>query len=417
MKVKNKNLPSIYYGRKFLLLLMMFVIYFKIRIASIDITKCIVILAIAYLICNLKKVIEIFNQIGKKQFVVFYLLSIIWTAGVLYREIIYSKNQTSTYITSREVLYISFFAWILPFFFLMIFDSFQEFAQCVINIMLIQSGIVIASMAVGPVKYILSLYYAGNKEILYYMSAHIKGISFGITGASGSVTLMMGQILLICLALRDKISTSQFWAQYMFIMVGEALAARTGFYFSIILLCIYFIIEKRYTKLQKNIVIIPTALIMLGSIVTLLIYIYAPDMIEKWIYRLFEIVIGLFVEKDGGHTLRTIRDMTQPGLSMETIFGTNVLRGVSAHGTVFNNDSGYWQKYFALGLVGAVAYYGGYFILLCKSVKKVKKCGKFLLYCIIILFLIEYKEPFISYAVYPMTIMSIAVFETNKYKE
>ena len=135
-------------------------------------------------------------------------------------------------------------------------------------------------------------------------------------------------------------------------------------------------------------------------------------MIEKWIYRIFEIFIGIFGEKNGGATINAIQNMSHPELTVETLFGTSVTRGVSYNGTVFNNDSGYWQKYFALGLIGALFYYMGYLTLFLGTIKRLNttKHRSFFLFCVIMLFIMEYKEPFIGYGIYPMMIMTILIF-------
>lgn len=411
-KFINKKIVLPNYMRKTILFMMMFIILFKITIASLDLGKGVIILAILYLVTYNGKVKNVLQYIGMKQYGMFFLLGIVWTSGLIYRDIFFPKNEMSSYLSSKEMMYISFYIIVLPFFCVFTFKSFNEFSKIVIAIMLLQSSIVILSMVLGPIKKILSFYYAGNKEVLYYMSANIKGVSFGIIGANGSVALLMGQILLILLMLDNKISWSKFLIEYLIIMAAEALSGRTGFYFSIIFLAFYILTERRICNIKKNILLLPTLFLIFCGITALIIYIWAPDMIEKWIYRIFEIFIGIFGEKNGGATINAIQNMSHPELTVETLFGTSVTRGVSYNGTVFNNDSGYWQKYFALGLIGALFYYMGYLTLFLGTIKRLNttKHRSFFLFCVIMLFIMEYKEPFIGYGIYPMMIMTILIF-------
>jgi hypothetical protein len=120
------------------------------------------------------------------------------------------------------------------------------------------------------------------------------------------------------------------------------------------------------------------------------------------------------------HTMSTLRAglsdpsvvdlMTQPipPLSLDTTIGTG--RVVGEFGNASGHDSGYVQTYFALGLVGAVVFYGAWLALLSSHLAHLPAPGVLGAF-VAAMFLIEIKEPFIFKYAMPMVVLVLTLGE------
>ena len=265
----------------------------------------------------------------------------------------------------------------------------------------------ISSLFLDPVKSLLSLYYSYDKEYLFYISASVKGIGIGVVGAAGSIVLFSSQVLLLFMMLKGKITVSNFFVKYLIIMIAEAISGRTGFYCAVALLIFWLITEKRDNILYDMRKVIPK-IIIITIFLFLIVYLFKPELIGRIVNRSLELFYGLFNLGEGSQTFDVLSKMDKPALTLETLFGTSVTKGISQLGTKFQNDSGYWQKFFALGLFGSIAYYISFLQLYLLPIIENKLKNKiFYFFILAIMFIIEIKEPFFSYMILPMMFMAI----------
>ncbi len=99
--------------------------------------------------------------------------------------------------------------------------------------------------------------------------------------------------------------------------------------------------------------------------------------------------------------------MTIPPLSIETLLGTGIVyqEGVLYLGT----DIGYIQNYYSLGLILTVAFYSSLLAMLVTFFMQVRSkfFRYYLLFFILCMFVVEYKEPFIFKYGYMMVVFAL----------
>lgn len=406
MKLLNAKI-DIKIIKQIILWIVFFVLLFKVRIFNIDLTKYIFVIVIIYLFLHLCEVRSILNKIGIKHCIIYVVLGLFWASGLLYREIFYVYNSSSSYMFSKELIVSMVYLFVLPIFIIMFFKNIENFERTISSIVIVQSTIIISSLFLDPVKSLLSLYYSYDKEYLFYISASVKGIGIGVVGAAGSIVLFSSQVLLLFMMLRGKIGVSNFLVKYLIIMIAEAVSGRTGFYCAVALLIFWLITEKRDNILYDMRKVIPK-IIIITTFLFLAAYLFKPELIGMIVNRSLELFYGLFSIGEGSPTFDVLSKMDKPALTLETLFGTSVTKGISQFGTKFQNDSGYWQKFFALGLFGSIAYYISFLQLYLLPIIKNKLGNKiFYFFILAIMFIIEIKEPFFSYMILPMMFITI----------
>lgn len=157
-------------------------------------------------------------------------------------------------------------------------------------------------------------------------------------------------------------------------------------------------------------------LLSIGGIAAffILVRIMYPDIYTLWIDRVFEGVQGLVADSVTESSITALRfsEMTYPKLTWETLWGTNIIGGISYAGTVFHNDMGYMQTYFGMGMIGATLYYLAHLILFLHPVLTGRvKHKKFFFFATMILFICELKDPVMHQSTISFMLLSIEMFE------
>ena len=131
---------------------------------------------------------------------------------------------------------------------------------------------------------------------------------------------------------------------------------------------------------------------------------------EKVIQTLSHIKISETVNAHNSSSfLYVILKMNLPELSPELLYGAGYGRGLSLTGVNVQNDIGYVQRIFSLGIFFGIMFYLINFICFWKISSKVKK-KEFRFYyriLILVLFVLELKEAFFYYYLVPSMILLI----------
>ena len=119
-------------------------------------------------------------------------------------------------------------------------------------------------------------------------------------------------------------------------------------------------------------------------------------------------------------TTDALNEMPVPPLSFETIIGTGRVRSITGNGNASGHDSGYVQTYYSLGLLLAIFFYIFFLIFAIFLIQRNKfqkyydsKKQKILYLLILIVFVIEIKEPFIFHYSFPFFVLS-SILNINK---
>lgn len=395
--------------RKYLLrtLLILFSIY-SIRFSGMPapLTPRIIVIMIIVIGFNFQQVIN-YRRMALKKIDFFWLstnLSIL-----IYSWIIVFLNNTyeSSYLIVDSVFNFFVFVVLLPIFADKIFSDAKHFAQCVMYAAVIQSTIVILSFAIPSVRSFLVA-----TQVMDVSRYGWRVIGLGIAGAGGSVYLLTGLVASGYLIVEGDRRLSTFIYSIINI-VAIALVGRTGFYgaLMIIVYLLLFNSGKIKSKIVTNFKFLFTGLILL--LISYSMLNIFPEIDNEFLsytfYRLWE----LFRDGTDSSALNNINNINSPipGLSLETLFGTGITRGTISTGEVFMHDGGYVQRYAAMGLFASTFSYIVFVIYIARWLK-VKSASvltrRYVLYCMIILLIIEYKEPFIYMLAYPFVLVMLS---------
>lgn len=300
---------------------------------------------------------------------------------------------------------------LFPYFTSNMFLDEKEFSRCLLYASFIQSIIVFLSFLFLPFRFFLESIQAADVTRYGW-----RIIGLGIAGSGGSVYLLCGFISGIYLMMFSKKRITDMLCTIS-ILLSIALVGRTGFYVALVIL-IYFILfnSKSLTKKMKNNI----KLIGFISIAILTIYFIlsiANDRIVELLSYTYKRLLELFREGFGSSTIQGINNYSipLPGISRITLIGTGIIRGYSSTGLLFMNDSGYIQRYAAVGLVVCIFSYISFVVYMIELAKKISKTQRrFVLLCLFLLLIIEYKEPFIYMLAYPFTLVMISKLASRK---
>ena len=279
------------------------------------------------------------------------------------------------------------------------FSSTEYFCKCLVYATMIQSLIVILSFVFPSVRVWLESIQSFTFE---RYSWRIVGL--GIAGAGGSVYLCCGLIANTYI-LKFAKSRIIFFVSYFINLFSIMLVGRTGFYVAIVLLA-YLIVYNSSNIVQR----FKTNLKMFGVCIAFIVIVIASLYYVKDInLSLFQYTTArLFEISKEDNTLKTLIDeiKTVPPISLQTLVGTGIVRGTTSTGLYFWHDSGYIKRYASIGLIFAIISYIAFIIYIKLMIKNVEKKKKnFIWLCILLLYIIEFKEPFMFMLAYPFTMV------------
>lgn len=294
------------------------------------------------------------------------------------------------------------FVVIYPYFSTSLFESPEDFSKSMLYASFIQSVIVIISFLVpGARTFIESIQYNPENFSRYYW----RIIGLGIAGAGGSVYLFTGLMSAGYLYLKKQLRLKDSLAA-MIIIVSIVLVGRTGLY-CVIALFVFFAVRN---MLFVNKIKIKDLKIVVGIIVVIIILGFIVGQLNIINKALFSYTINRAFELFSSSGMDIVNYLTSiPPLTMETIVGTGITRGTTSSGLYFWNDNGYVQRYGAMGLIACIISYLSYIYLVIMTSKKLPKSEKsYIIFCLLLLYIIEYKEPFIYMLAYPYVLIMIA---------
>lgn len=331
------------------------------------------------------------NSFSKKgvSFLVFLIILIIFS--------IFQFSYSDDFTQTSRLIWFSFYSIICPFILTRYISSKNEFFWLVSIAAFIQALITIIAYLDPAFKSVLATSIISTSN--YDETNVMRAIGFAsIGGASLSLIQTTGIMSILFLQRFNSFSLYiklLLWVQLIFILISIVFIGRTGLVVSFFAIMVYILSLK--LTVQRFVFILSLILLTakmnflsLIETVTKNIEGYNSELFVLWVTESFQL-------KNNG-TIEILNNMPIPPLSIETIIGTGRVRDVSGFGNASGNDSGYIQTYYSLGLIASVLFYLGYlFYLLCL----IKGSGKYALsILVLIVFMVELKEPFIfSYSV------------------
>ncbi|SDW70585.1 hypothetical protein SAMN05444338_104136 [Flavobacterium degerlachei] len=341
----------------------------------------------------------------------YYILVLFFVFSIALIQFVLVPDSTQL----SRILWFSIYGVISPFLFVNFLKSRNEFLILVSVAAAIQAVLSIFSFINPSVKalfYNLVIFTSNFEE-----DQVLRAVAFASIGGAGlSVIQSLGVISSIALLKINNFGiyrTILIWLMMAITVVSIFLIGRTGLFISLLCIFIYFISE---IKSLKKIIVISLVILGIYQINTIDILEnltsnvdgFSVDMFTAWIENAFNI--------ENNDTSEALASMPIPPVTFQTIIGTGRVVHESGVGNASMHDSGYIQTYYSLGLLTAIYFYISYIIFLIFQVGKGK--SGYLYFLILLMFIIEIKEPFIFQYVFPFFVLSmILISDKIEFKE
>lgn len=363
---------------------------------------------IAFFIILLKFLVH-YNRIKFDKKTIYFLLFLL----LLFLFSIIQYLNSLDFTQSSRILWFSIYSVLTPFLMKNYFSGLKDFLFSFLLATSVQSLITINSfISPGFKQNILNYIVIGGNDI---ENSVYRAIGFTSTsGAALSVVQFCG---VFCGLILLKYSNLTFfkstlvWVSVLVCLLSTFIIGRTGLICSLVSIFIFFLSTISFKKIMFFLITI----IFINQINFI-------DILENQTQNIAGFKIDFYLNwiEDGltigdNNTVKAIQDMPIPPLSIRTILGTGEVFNPNTMKNASGNDCGYIQTYYSLGLVLAFLFYVGYFVFL---FTKSKYNNLFIFnYLIVLMFIIEMKEPFIFKYVFPFFVLSLMLISNKKVKE
>ena len=313
------------------------------------------------------------------------------------------SSEFNKYFTPRELLTLLISIIGIGLWCVLEIKTFDRFAKLVVGVVMMQSIFTFISAVYQPFRiyvaehFMTESYVNRSMGVIYGYGGRAAGV--GIAWSSGSLFLAYGCFLLISLKKKNAISMTLFSVFYAIIASATALMGRTGLIAELILLLYYGVFSGN----AKNILSITVAAIFGFSVLSLVLSMYESYAANRMMEWMVEFMDSNRVDEINAGVV----DDGFPPFSSDFVFGTGLELGhyKNFH---FTADSGYIRSYTSVGVVGMFLYYVGMLNLLLSVLSKRigKEMKRFIWIGIIILFAVEYKEPFVGMPTFPLILFT-----------
>lgn len=342
-----------------------------------------------------------------------YLLGI--TAVGVYALLIALLNNglNENYIDAKNITFFILYSIIAPLFLFNLFLDREELFKSLIFSGVVQSAIVYVLFISADARMLFEQLFQTDARF-GYTSNNNKVLGLGSGGAALSVLLFLSLYSIGYYLLKEE-SIILNVIMYFFILIATSFTGRTGFFSGILL---FLIILFRKGALIKGKTIIKLGAILCLIVITLVLtekYIL-NNVLQDKVLQIFKYLnINEIVNGERGF-LYDISKMSVPDISWELLYGSGYGRGFSATGINVQNDIGYIQRIFSLGIFFASIFYSLNFICFWKLSKKIKDPNFKFYYRILIvaLFVFELKETFFYYYLVPSVVLLIGLIDKTK---
>lgn len=364
-----------------------------------------IIIAIGVLLLKKKQTMIVWRLLRKQKMSSFFICLLLVTLISLFHY--FSRDQggyAQSFSEPWYFIYIILFILVFSLYCAVEFRSLKEFVFVLVCVYLFQTVIVLRSLVDASFRtHIYESYnnLSGDDRFMDTIERGTRIVGINLAGAAGSVAMSTGALGLVALKVSGKIRTLWFWLLYAIIMVGTVFVGRTGILVEIGLLLP--ILLQREGRV-KNLFYVA---LFAGLLVIVIMYVLSqvdPLVSEQLVYWMTE----SFDSSDRARVNEGVLQGGIPPFSVDFIFGTGLETGYSANGVLYTSDSGLIRTYMSYGIVGFILYYMAMFKLL--TAPKLRMFGKhmrfFFCVCILIAFIIEYKEPFMMKYIFPQAILA-----------
>lgn len=380
-------------------LILIFFLLFDVNLQFLpSVTSARVAMGLIFLFCFFRKV-----QIPRKA--LYYSVVLILILTLVFLQYFYSNEPTQL---SRFIWFI-LYGIVTPLILVQVVNNRRQFFLLVSVATAVQAVVAIISFTNPTLKTILynSIIFTANFD----ENQVLRAVSFSsVAGASLSLIQSLGVISSLLLLHFSEYSFKcrlLLWANIALILISIFLIGRTGLIISLLALLIYLIPNLLSIK---KIIIASFILLIISQINYVGIIESSMNNVDGFNIELFTAWIENAFRLEDNATSEDIKSMPIPPLSFETIIGKGEVANLALGGNASGHDSGYVQSYYSLGLILAFFFYATYFTFLFSLAKGLRETALDLI--IILVFIVEIKEPFIFQYTLPFFVLtSILVYK------
>lgn len=313
---------------------------------------------------------------------------------------------------SSRILWFSIYAILTPFLFRKFFLNLEEFLYSILLATSLQAIISINSF-LNPIfkQGILNILVVGGNNI---EDGIYRAISFsGSSGAALSVIQFCGVfsgLMLLKYCRQTAVRSTIVLVGIFCCLLSTLIVGRTGLICSLLSIFYFLFSTINFRNVAEfSILILLISQINFSSVLesqTERVEGFNVDFFFNWIED------GLTLKNN--NTVEYIKKMPIPSLSLKTILGTGEVFDSDNMKNASGHDSGYIQTYYSLGYILGFAFYLSYFLFLLKETKGRNLFSFF--FIIILMFIIELKEPFIFKYILPFFTLNLILLSNKRKK-
>ena len=341
-----------------------------------------------------------------------YLITFFHSLGAIHSEF-------SRYFSPRSLVVMLIGVYALGVWCLLEFKTLERFLKVLVAVIILQSFFTYISAVYQPFRiyvaehFMSDSYLDRSQNVVYGYGGRAAGV--GIAWSMGSLVLAYGCFALVILRRYSYLNTLWFAAFYAIIMGATALMGRTGLVAELALLLYYGVSEGKGISISK-----------VRNVLGLVIVAFLTVFILGKVFSRYEAGVAestqewmmAFTDMERVESIsNNVVDEGFPPFSLDFVFGTGLMLGQYEQ-YFFTADSGYIRSYTSVGVVGMFLFYMGVLCLILSTIyKRVPKTSRRLMWVgILILYVVEYKEPFILMTVYVWQLFTIGLFMSRDAK-
>lgn len=397
-------------------IIVIFCLLFEFRLGfGLTTSRVAVLFAIGYIIVHRDEAF-FYNRIGKSRAFYISLCMIgIVSCVIFFNYTMYDYNYQQevevVLMYPHYMVYVVLYVFITANYYLARFNTFEKFVKVYVSAIYIQ----VLAIFVGTINtnvriwlYVHTISNHNSDGMLEAVKLGSRICGIGLMAAGGSVMLATACLVLLYLVINDCISQRLFFLIYTPVVIATMLIGRTGFYVEIIILFMYFLISRKWGIIIK--------IGMVGIVGVAVLYLFTIKSGTSWLLQYYKKWIGeIFVVDNLKETIRGVLGknvVDNNTYSANFLFGSNIMRGSMPAGGVMLADSGYLRMFNSVGILGCVFYYGAFLNIYLYIANKIrnKRNQIFYLFCIVLAFVLEFKEPFMLKYFFPAIVLGIGMF-------
>ncbi len=319
-----------------------------------------------------------------------------------------NNRMSEGYVDAKFLSFYMIYSVFAPYFFYCLFDNIEDFFRTLSIIGVIQATVVYMLAVSYDLRAIFDIFLETETKLTYTLQ-NVKVYGLGAWGANGSVLMFLSLYSVGYFLLKGK-QIFLHILMYVYILAASVMVGRTGFYFGV-LLGLLLIIKCMKRNVKKSAILGLTGsffVIMIIFVVGLRVVSVNINVYERAMITINHLDKSTIFDRNGPSFVNSMINMTFPDCSLELIYGSGHGRGISMTGVDVQNDIGYVQRIYSLGLIIALMLYAVIFSAFAKVGKKIieKLDRRYYNFLIIVLLILEIKEQFIFYYIVPAIILT-----------